>query len=50
MELISYKQAILAEMPKIEKPVGIEDVELIDSYKKSNKDYPCLNKNGDICK
>ena len=24
--------------------------ELIDSYKKSNKDYPCLNKNGDIYK
>jgi len=24
--------------------------ELIDSYKKSNKDYPCLNKNGEIDK
>jgi len=24
--------------------------ELIDSYKKSNKDYPCLNKDGEICK
>jgi len=24
--------------------------ELIDSYKKSNKDYPCLKKDGEICK
>ena len=24
--------------------------ELIDFYKKSNKDYPCLNKDGEICK